>query len=106
MKNVFRNKPATQGDIDTVVAVMTKGFEEVTGKIDGLGNKIDHLDKKVDSLDRRVGNLETKVENLDVKVSDIHRRVKDLEGDTAGLQQVIDHERRIKKLESHVFASV
>ena len=109
MKKSFRAKPATQGDIDTVVAVVTKGFEEMNnklgGKIDSLDAKVDRLDKKVESLDKRVGSLETKVEDLDVKVSDIHRRVKDLEGGTAGLRQVVDHEHRIKKLETHVFAA-
>ncbi len=91
MIKAFRDQPATQGDIDVVVSVVVKGFEEVNKNIATLTTKVDNLDKKVESMDLTL---------LDVK-----RRVYDLEADSAGLKQVVNHEHRIKKLEAHVFAT-
>ncbi len=100
MKKLHKDKSVTQGDLDELGAAIIRGVSE---ELTRFATK-DEITVGFSRLEKRMDTLEDKVDTLDTKVSDIHRRTRDLEGDTAGLRQVIDHERRIKKLESHVFA--
>mgnify|MGYP001583563313 CR=1 FL=1 len=92
--------PATQGDLDDLVAAFVTAMRE---ELKGFATKED-LKKLATKEDLK--KLETKLDLVKIDVSDTRRRVRDLEGSTANSEQVRNHEFRIKKLENQVFAQV
>ncbi len=97
-----------------VIEIMNNGFDRLGVRIDGLDGQFEEAKVRFDKVEKRlgavemetkelnynVGSLETKITSLALKVDEIDERLdgfgKAFDVDT---KKILNHEKRIKKLE-------
>lgn len=79
---------------------MKKGFESVDKRFESVDKRFETISGRIDNIDERLGGVEHRLGAVEVVVLDIREEL------TSGLaafdedaKKIIDHERRIKRLE-------
>jgi chromosome segregation ATPase len=88
-------------DLDTILRVMTAGFQQINERLDRLEERVGNLEIKLDQMDQRVGNLEIKLDQMDQRVGNLETKLDQMDQRVGNLETKLDQmDQRVGNLET------